>query len=105
DSGIIYFTRPEFQLPRLFATGKEVLQKKGIVDADAHFYAYTARAEGARERKSFYAIFIMSRKPLLPQQVQQFDDFINLTTSELPVVLYDPYTARRGIYDTILHTA
>src|SRR6185295_3192427 len=38
--GVLYFTRPEAQLARLFATGREVLAARGVNDYTAHFYAY-----------------------------------------------------------------
>ncbi len=71
DDGIIFFTRPEFQMPRLFATGREVLSENGITDFQKHFFAYTFPPSAwARDRKSFYAVFIMSKKPIEDSIVQ-----------------------------------
>jgi hypothetical protein len=105
DSGVIYFTRPEFQLPRLFATGREVLEEKGIPDVGKHFLAYTfpgrRRLSG---RKSFYAIFLMSRIALTPVQVEKMKTFINTLKdgNAGPLFLYDPVGKYDNIYDSVL---
>jgi len=108
DSGIIYFTRPEFQLPRLFSTGREVLEKKGVTDDPAmHFFAFTypESAKAFAGRKSFYSIFMMSKSAFTPQQVADMNAFINhLTTDPSPLILYDPYIRVNNIYDSVLTT-
>ena len=105
DSGIIYFTRPEFQLPRLFSTGREVLEKKGVTDPAMHFFAFTypeSAFSAFAGRKSFYSIFVMSKNALTRQQVAAMNAFINLTTDPPPLVLYNPYTRVKSIYDSVL---
>jgi len=101
DSGMIFFTRPEFQLPRLFATGREVLEEKGIKDPLVHFFSYTYPESSPlfAGRKSFTAIFLMSKAALSPKQIEQMNAFV----SPLPV-LYDPLRENRNIYDSILTT-
>src|SRR2546429_329801 len=39
--GVIYFTRPEQQIARLFATAREALAARGIANPAAHLYAYS----------------------------------------------------------------
>ena len=107
DSGIIYFTRPEFQLPRLFSTGREVLEEKGTQNSPAHFFAFSYLPPPMpifAGRKSFFAIFVMSKKPLSQQQVAQMNSFINLPISQPPIILYDPFKQNRNIYDSVLKT-
>jgi hypothetical protein len=107
DSGIIYFTRPEFQLPRLFSTGREVLEEKGVKNASLHFFAFTFPGPATplfRGRKSFFAVFVMSKSPLSPMLVTKMDSFAHLQTSPSPVVLYNPYNPVNNIYDSILQT-
>ena len=105
DSGIIYFTRPEFQLPRLFATGREVLEEKGITDPAKHFFAYTypefmnGKPGG---RKSFFSVFVMSKNSLTDQQVAEMNAFVNLQKDPPPTVLYDPFIPGNNIYDSVL---
>lgn len=38
--GIIYFTRPESQIPRLFATAREAFERRKLGSAAAHLYAF-----------------------------------------------------------------
>ncbi len=108
DSGMIYFTRPEFQLPRLFSTGREVLEEKGIADPAMHFFAFTYTEPDLNAnngRKSFYAIFLMSKTALTRQQVAAMNEFINPTKKDPTlVVLYDPFNANKNIYDSVLTT-
>ncbi len=108
DSGIIYFTRPEFQLPRLFSTGREVLEEKGITDPAMHFFAFTYSEPDLNVkngRKSFYSIFVMSKTALTRQQVSAMNAFINPTKKDPTlVVLYDPFNPGKNIYDSVLTT-
>jgi len=105
DSGIIYFTRPEFQIPRLFATGREVLEKKGIKNPAAHFFAYTypspARFKG---RKSFYAIFMMSKTAFTIPQLESAKKFIGAIKdgNDDAVILYSPDLQNKNVYDSVL---
>jgi Spermine/spermidine synthase domain len=108
DSGIIYFTRPEFQLPRLFSTGREILEEKGIKNPAMHFFAFTfpeSPRYAVAGRKPFYSIFVMSKNTLSRQQVSEMNAFINLVKDPPPEVLYDPYNPVSNIYDSILTTA
>src|SRR5437868_5546113 len=62
--GVLYFTRPEAQIPRLFSTGREALATRGITDFKPHFFAYSNSpaaqpvASGPK-RLSFGAGFLM----------------------------------------------
>ncbi|HEU4389681.1 MAG TPA: hypothetical protein VFV34_17885, partial [Blastocatellia bacterium] len=59
--GVLYFTRPESQISRLFATGREALAARDVNDFAYHFYAYRVppsgqfQAGGAALRPSFSA--------------------------------------------------
>ena len=103
DSGMLYFTRPEFQLPRLFTTCREVLEANHVKDMATHFFAFTYPASSFENgRESFFAVFIMSKAALSQDQVNRMISFINLTKSGLPVILYNPFHAENNIYDSIL---
>lgn len=103
DSGIIYFTRPEFQLPRLFATGREVLEKKGIKDPTGHFFAFTYPVSARfKERKSFYSIFMMSKTPFTKKQIESAGKYIHAATSDDPIILYSPGQERKNVFDSVL---
>ena len=100
DSGFIYFTRPEFQVPRLFATGREVLEEKGIKNSADHFFAYTYPSQ--TERKSFFSIFVMSKHALSQREIAQMNRFINPTKTDSVIILYSPFLENKNIYDSIL---
>jgi spermidine synthase len=105
DSGLIYFTRPEFQLPRLFSTGREVLEEMGINNPAMHFFAFTYPESDFHVnsgRKSFFSVFVMSKNALTQQQVAKMNTFINLVKNPPPTVLYDPFSPSKNIYDSIL---
>jgi hypothetical protein len=107
DSGTIYFTRPEFQIPRLFATGREVLERKGVKDLDRHFFAYTYPSpKRYGERKSFTAIFLMSKTPFSEAGIEKMKKYAAALREdgEAPVFLYEPFGKYNNIYDSILKT-
>ena len=106
DSGTIYFTRPEFQLPRLFATAREVLEENGVKDVSNHLFAYTYPPPKIfQDRKSFFGVFLMSKKPFTQKQLEKMTQFVNEQTAEgNPIILYSPSVQDKNVYDTILHT-
>jgi hypothetical protein len=105
DSGTVYFTRPEFQIPRLFATGREVLEEKGVKEVDKHFFSFTYPAPPRWSgRKSFYAIFIMSKKPFSERDIDSMKNLMSRIKDNNvnPVLLYDPFQKYHNVYDSIL---
>jgi hypothetical protein len=78
-----------------------VLEEKGITDPAMHFFAFTypeSVLETETDRKSFFAIFVMSKSALTRQQVAAMNAFINPG----PIVLYDPFNPAKNIYDSVL---
>ncbi|PYI92059.1 MAG: hypothetical protein DME97_11465 [Verrucomicrobia bacterium] len=73
--GVLYFTRPEAQISRLFSTGREALTARGVTDLPAHFFAYrnsppTGQQQlGGANRLSFSAGFLMKKSPFTAQEV------------------------------------
>ena len=106
NSGTIYFTRPEFQLPRLFATAREVLEENGIKDVSNHLFAYTyPPSKRFEDRKSFFAVFLMSKKSFTQEQLNKMMQFVNMQVIDgSPIILYSPSVQNKNIYDTILTT-
>ncbi len=108
DSGIIYFTRPEFQLPRLFATCREILEEHGAKDIPQHFFSYTYPVpKRFGKRKSFFSIFIMSKKALPASQVSEMKSFAETLKDgdAAPIFLYEPSSAYKNVFDSLLHAA
>src|SRR5256714_3042296 len=73
--GVLYFTRPEAQIPRLFSTGREALAARGVTDFPKHFFAYRDPPAGlqsqlgAGNRLSFSAGFLMKKSPFLAPEI------------------------------------
>ena len=79
--GIIYFTRPENQIARLFATGREVLEARGIADIPAHFYAYGGRPDADPDKartNTFSAGFLMKKSAFTADEIHRIDAFLGV---------------------------
>ena len=67
--GVIYFTRPESQIGRLFATAREALERRGVTNPAAHFYAYRIPPDDwekerfGENRPAFEAGFLVKKSP------------------------------------------
>ncbi len=72
EDGILFFTRPEYQIARLFTTAKEVLKSKGIDEPSLHLYAYRF-AEPGDSSLTFSAGFMMKKKPFTKDEVIAID--------------------------------
>jgi SAM-dependent methyltransferase len=108
--GVIFFTRPQNQIPRLFATGREVLQAHGVTDLGAHFYAFGGRP-GVDPQKSrfnrFFAGFLLKKTPFTPDEVRAISAFLGVDTPKGEVAaLYTPLDPQTGtIYQRLLNAA
>lgn len=100
--GVLYFTRPEAQIPRLFATGREALAARGVGDFRAHFFAYRTSPAGqqsqvgAGRRLSFSAGFLMKKSAFTPEEVRLIKEHLHIDqpaefgSEELVQMLYSP---------------
>lgn len=109
--GILYFTRPEAQIPRLFATAREVLAARGVTDIAAHLYAYRdpSGAQGETPRLSFRAGFLLKKSPFTADEIQQIEALLGVAPAasnpygRAPAALYSPFDRQAGtIYDTLM---
>jgi len=110
--GVIYFTRPESQLPRLFTTGREVLSENGSKDFAKHFYAFRFPPDAGLQGKSFLGGFIMKKSAFTEKEISNIDSLILNMHSEIdngvwkPLEkLYSPFTEIKNIYGDILSVA
>lgn len=110
-NGTIFFTRPESQIPRLFATGREVLADHGVSDFANHFYAFRVPPSSRLGKKSFIGAFIMKKSAFTRDEVNAIDSVVLNSHVNVDGVwkpyekLYSPYCASYdNIYDTILTT-
>ena len=95
--GILYFTRPENQIARLFATGREVLEARGVRDVPAHFYAFGGRPDADPEKartNTFSAGFLMKKSPFTAEEVRRIDAFLRVDSADGENLrLYSPLDA------------
>jgi hypothetical protein len=107
--GVIYFTRPENQIARLFATGREVLEAHGATDLPAHFYAFGGRPNADPEKartNTFSAGFIIKKTPFTAGEVRAIDAFLRVDAADGENArLYTPLDAPADtIYQRLLTT-
>lgn len=73
--GVILFSRPEPQMPRLVATAREALQARGIADASRHLYLFRSVPDEAERANlggggtSFEAEVLVKKSPFTAEEV------------------------------------
>jgi SAM-dependent methyltransferase len=104
--GVLYLTRPEAQIPRLFATAREVFAARGISDPTWHLYAYRqppTQFEG-QDRLSFSAGFLLKKSQFTPEELRRIEGLLKarraVTNASPPETLYSPLEPRP---DSIYH--
>lgn len=109
ENGVLYFTRPESQLPRLFTTAREVLAANGVADFSRHFYAFRNPPSKAEGNSSFSVLFLMKKSAFTKEEVANIDrlvaqTYVSVDSARRPVEkVYDPYSEiGPGIYREIL---
>jgi predicted membrane-bound spermidine synthase len=110
--GVIFFTRPETQIARLFTTGREVLAENRVNDFADHFYAFRIPPSPGEGKTSFLAGFVMKKSAFTKEEIQAMNSVIMNSHSEVEdnkwksyEKLYSPFTAHsEDIYDTIVNT-
>jgi predicted membrane-bound spermidine synthase len=70
--GTIFFTRPEFQIPRLFATAQEVFTKRCLGSIGNHVLGFsTGFALQMPGRLSFEAGFLLKKSEFRPEELKE----------------------------------
>jgi predicted membrane-bound spermidine synthase len=109
--GVIYFTRPEAQIARLFATARELLAARGISDPAMHLYAYHIPSgpqplqRSGTSRLSFSAGLLLKKSPFTPDELRRIEKILGVgrASSNAPEVLYSPLEPHAGsIYHTLV---
>ena len=110
--GVIFFTRPESQLPRLFATAREVFEQRGMGNPANRLFAYRYANLPERgipsTRQSFHAGFVLKKTPITPEDLQTMTQRIGLTSlaaaaPDKPEIIYSPLEpAKADIYNSLL---
>lgn len=74
--GVIYFTRPEPQVARLFATAREAMSRRGVANVSDHLYAYRIPPSGSEvrvlgeNRPSFEAGFLLKKSSFTQEEIR-----------------------------------
>ena len=115
--GVIYFTRPEPQIARLFATAREALARRGVQEFPSHFYAFRIPPDDAERKRfgpnrpSFRAGLLVKKSPFTRDEIRQIETLLgvaqqwNETAVPAAATLYSPFeTSGKSIYKTLLTT-
>jgi hypothetical protein len=113
--GIIFFTRPEVQISRLFATAREAMAKRNVTDISKHLYAFRYPPSGRQlkaggaDRPSFIAGFLLKKSPFKAIELNRIEEHLGVgippRSEELPApeVLYSQLKVQAGsIYHTLV---
>ena len=116
--GVIYFTRPEPQIVRLFATAREALANRGVHDFPSHFYAFRIPPDDAERKRfgsnrpSFRAGLLVKKSPFTSDGIREIENLLGVAhqwnESLVPAAetLYSPFqTSGRTLYQTLLTTS
>lgn len=82
--GVIFFTRPESHIGRLFATAREALERRGVTNPAAHFYAYRIPPDDwekerfGENRPAFEAGFLVKKAPFTVEEQQKMEALIGV---------------------------
>jgi hypothetical protein len=95
DDGVLYFTRPEIQIPRLFTTATEMFLARGIQSPGNHMFAYSEPSpRDAKEKYKFSAAFVMKKSPFLEIEINRMDSLLEIHTDT-------SVTARQALYSPL----
>ncbi|HUJ41470.1 MAG TPA: hypothetical protein VLW54_13090, partial [Candidatus Acidoferrales bacterium] len=108
--GAIFFTRPEFQIPRLVSTARVVFEERGLGSVANHVFAFSQEGdEFATGRLSFDAGFLLKKSEFRPGELKQVREILTAPQGGEPApkldVLYAPDEAPANNLCTRLVTA
>ncbi len=76
-NGAIFFTRPEFQIPRLVSTARVVFAGRGLGPLDNHVFAFSLGNEvPAPGRLSFVAGFLLKKSEFQARELKQIREIL-----------------------------
>lgn len=91
--GAIFFTRPEYQIPRLVSTAREIFSQRGLGPIDKHVFAFSQ--SGRMElpgRLSFEAGFLFKKSEFVSAELSEIRTILKGSGPDAPKikVLYSP---------------
>jgi predicted membrane-bound spermidine synthase len=76
--GTIFFTRPEFQIPRLLSTAREVFERRGMGSIANHVFAFSeVEPRPMPGRLSFVAGFLLKKSEFSAAELNQIRGILN----------------------------
>lgn len=94
--GAIFFTRPEYQIPRLVSTAREVFTQRGMGPIDNHVFAFSEVGRMDEPgRLPFVAGFLLKKSGFLSGELKQIREIVNADAGSGPgaatvKILYAP---------------
>lgn len=82
--GVIFFTRPESHIGRLFATAREALERRSVTNPASHFYAYRIPPDDwekerfGENRPAFEAGFLVKKAPFTIEEQQKMEALLGV---------------------------
>ena len=109
EDGVLYFTRPEIQLARLFTTATEMFLDRGVQFPGDHIFAYTEPSwREIKEKYKFTAGFVMKKSPFLEPEVNAIESLLEIHTDTSAIarqILYSPFGPNHeSIYHNIVNS-
>jgi hypothetical protein len=109
--GVIYFTRPETQIARLFATAREVFNSRGARDISSQLFAYREAPLSGQNvgRSAFTSGFLLKKTAWTPPELDGIRGLLNAGQRGAATrldILYSPDEPHPGsIYQRIATTS
>lgn len=92
--GAIFFTRPEFQIPRLVSTARDVFARRGLGPIDNHVFAFSESFPMQMPgRLSFLGGFLLKKSEFRPEDLKQIRQILAADSDQeggAPKILYAP---------------
>jgi hypothetical protein len=108
--GTIFFTRPEFQIPRLVSTAREVFTNRGMGSIANHVLVYSAQRQmQSQARLSFVGGFLLKKSEFLGGELSEIRRVLTVAAAsgtDALKILYAPDEKQPGsLYSRIIDPA
>jgi len=106
-TGTLLVTRPDYQIPKLFATTREMFDRLGLGSPAGHLFAFRDVAAPFRHT-GFLGGVLLQKSPLQPEEVDLMAQRLGIGRNEHwgdtgpPEIYYSPFTEPRNEYQALL---
>jgi hypothetical protein len=110
--GILMFTRPKHQIPKLMTTAREMFERRGLGNGANHLFVFRGPVLPYGHTR-FLTCFLMKKSPWTPDEIAAMEKHFGIgephqEVGEVPEVYYSPYEAiqekssyNRRLYDLL----